>query len=52
MYAGDFDKYDYYCPSEPMPIDWLPKECSSYVYDGIIYGPDDSKNFSDHDIGK
>ncbi|CAH1736299.1 uncharacterized protein LOC114131096 [Aphis gossypii] len=49
MYAGDFDKYGTYCAQTPMPLEELPDECTSLVYDGIIYGPNDEKKFSFQD---
>ncbi|CAI6361617.1 unnamed protein product [Macrosiphum euphorbiae] len=49
MYAGDFDKYGTFCPYDPMPLDWIPKECTSFVYDGLICHPDFTFSFSEKD---
>lgn len=37
MYAGDYDKYSYFCPSEPMSLNLIPNECTSFVYEAISY---------------
>ncbi|KAE9539625.1 hypothetical protein AGLY_004877, partial [Aphis glycines] len=49
MYAGEFDKYGTFCPDIPMSLEELPDDCTSLVYDGIIYGPNDEKKFSFQD---
>jgi len=52
MYSGDFDEQGTYCPYEPMPLDWIPEECTSFVYDGLSCNSDLVFSFSEKDESK
>jgi len=52
MYSGSFDPSENYCSDVPMPVTSLPLECSSFIYDGLIYNEQSEINPSDSDISK
>jgi len=52
MYSGDYDIYGTFCPYDPMPMDWLPKECTSFVYDGLICDSSFTFEFTEFDKSK
>ncbi|XP_025206940.1 uncharacterized protein LOC112602835 [Melanaphis sacchari] len=49
MYSGSYDKNGYFCSNEPMPIDWIPIECTSLVYDAVNFNESLTTNFTEYD---
>jgi len=44
VYSGSYDESGAYGYVLPMPVSSLPMECTSFIYDGIIY--DNSSNIN------